>query len=161
MIKYIVEQPKEEVKELNLVEKLKQKIDEKINYQYTDIVGDMPTKFKYTKVKDDDFGLTDEMLLYLDDKTLSKYIPLKGIVPYREQEYKLNKFLLKKDGKIISKEIERAKNLITGDIQQKQENMELNKKLLGKKKYLSKDEEREKRRLESYGIVEEEVNKKK
>ena len=37
------------------------------------------------KVEEDDFGLDDDDLLYLDDKTLNRYVPLKKLAPYKEK----------------------------------------------------------------------------
>jgi len=50
------------------------------------IAGKIPTKFHYSKVKNplDNEEITDDMLLYLDDKTLNKFIPLKALAPYKE-----------------------------------------------------------------------------
>lgn len=41
---------------------------------------------KYTKVDSDDFGLSDELLLYTDDKLLNNYVSLKNIAPYANQQ---------------------------------------------------------------------------
>ena len=48
------------------------------NYTIDDVInGELGTKFHYTKVEKEDSGLTDDMLLLLDDKILNKYLPLK------------------------------------------------------------------------------------
>jgi len=159
--KFYFEEP-EVKKEKTLEDKLKEKIEEKINYQYTDIVGDIPIKFKYTKVKNDDFGLTDDMLLYLDDKTINKYVPMKTLAPYREEEYKINKFKLKKEERLLSKEIAKKKENIDKELHEEDENIKMNQKFLGNKKenkFIEKNNERNKRRMELYGIGEEKENK--
>lgn len=164
MKKFIVNKTAPKI-ELTKEELIKQKLEEKVNYNYTDIVADMPVKFKYAKVKDADFGLTDDMLLFLDDKTLNKYIPLKGIVPYRDDEYKINKFKVKKDSKILQKEIERNKKSIIEDLKSQEDIIKANTVLIGKKikksEAFNENNARDKRRLESYGIVEDSTNLKK
>lgn len=151
--------------ELTKEEMLKKKLEEKVNFNYTDIVADMPVKFKYAKVKDSDFGLTDDMLLFLDDKTINKYVPLKGIVPYREDEYKINKFKIKKDTKILQKEIDRNKKVIVDDLKNQEDIIKSNTALIGRKikksEAFNENNARDKRRLESYGIVEDNSNIKK
>lgn len=139
------------------------KLNEKFDIVNDDIIGDLPTKFHYTNVKSDDFDLTDEMLLYLDDKTLNKFVPVKGLAPYREQAYKVNKFNLKKEMKNIRKEIERKREIINKELAEEEENYQKNNNLLGKKQKkndesgdyraggVSKDGI-DKKRLESYGI---------
>lgn len=43
-------------------------------------------RFKYTRVKANDFGLAPEEILLADDKDLNKYVPLKKLAPYRTDE---------------------------------------------------------------------------
>jgi hypothetical protein len=55
--------------------------------------------------------LTDDMLIYLDDKTLNKYCPLKKLAPYNDQ-LKVNKFMQKKKLYDLQKMVERKKVII-------------------------------------------------
>jgi protein KRI1 len=53
------------------------------------IAGGLKTKFKYTDVEPEDFGLTDDDYLYCDDRLLNSYISIKKLFPYREEKVKL------------------------------------------------------------------------
>lgn len=50
----------------------------------------MHTRFKYKKVKENDFGLNDEEILLLEDKELNKIVSLKKYRPYYEEEPEVN-----------------------------------------------------------------------
>ena len=43
----------------------------------------MPTRFKYTPVISDTFGLSAEEILLADDKELNEYMSIKRLAPYR------------------------------------------------------------------------------
>lgn len=46
-------------------------------------VGDLPTRFKYTPVQPDNFGLTPAEILLATDAELNSYVGLKKFAPYR------------------------------------------------------------------------------
>jgi protein KRI1 len=50
---------------------------------YSSQVGDLPTRFKYTPVDSDTFGLTPAEILMATDAELNSYIGLKRYAPYR------------------------------------------------------------------------------
>lgn len=71
--------------ESNLEKKLKKKmLDELYKLDYEDIIGDMPTRFKYRKVEPNRYGLTPEEILYARDTTLKQFVSLKRMAPYDE-----------------------------------------------------------------------------
>lgn len=138
--------------------KIIKKLNEKLEVEDSGLIANsIPTRFKYAKVKENDFELTDEMLIYLDDKTLNKFVPVKRIAPYKEEEFKLNKFLLVKEMKNIRKEIERKKDGLKEFLINEEKNIEDNKVMLSKKiKNPNKPEVNikgvDKNRLQAYNI---------
>lgn len=94
-----------------LLEKARQiMMDEYYKLDYEDTVGDLKTRFKYTKTKPNRFGLDTPEILLIDDKELNQHISLKKLAPYQEEELKLSKqkrYMLK----MRAKEILRAASL--------------------------------------------------
>ncbi|KAG0369944.1 KRI1-like family C-terminal-domain-containing protein [Gamsiella multidivaricata] len=74
-------------------------LNEYYQLDYEDMVGDIPTRFKYHKVKPATFGLTPVEILLADDKDLNEFISLKKFAPYRRpdlQDEDARKFSKKK-----------------------------------------------------------------
>ncbi|KAJ3218014.1 KRRI-Interacting protein 1 [Clydaea vesicula] len=61
-------------------------LDEYYQLDYEDMIGDMPTRFKYAKVEKSNFGLDPVEILLADDTQLNNVISLKKMAPYRRKE---------------------------------------------------------------------------
>jgi len=120
------------------------------------------------------------MLLYLDDKTLNKYLPLKALAPYRDG-YEVPGYKKKRLLSEFQREVDKKKREVINEMKRKKEIEDSNKSFLQKKKYSSnnnsnntnkknkggdgdnnkhkefiptnKQEFRKKKRMETYGIV--------
>ena len=132
LYKFIIKENEESDNEENKKtkkEKLQELIDEKANYTIDDVIdGQLGTKFHYTKVIKEDSGLTDDMLLLLDDKILNKYLPLKKITAYNNYkmpEYK-KKIMLNRLEKLVNKK----KKELANEYEAKYKNEKENEKLL-------------------------------
>lgn len=58
------------------------------------------------------YGLTDEDLLYADDKTLNQFVSVKKIQPYRPDEGQVNMKTLKKKKSQVKKMAEKNKVIL-------------------------------------------------
>lgn len=62
-------------------------LDELYALDFNSMVGDMPTRFKYTPVLPQAYGLSAEELLLADDKDLNEYVGLRRVAaPYRKDK---------------------------------------------------------------------------
>ncbi|KAF7458197.1 zinc finger, zz type domain-containing protein [Cryptosporidium felis] len=70
-------------------------LDEYYGLHFEDVLdnGNMPVRFKYTKVEKEDYGLSIEDILSMDDKELNQHISLKKLAPYRTDGNKRKKYL--------------------------------------------------------------------
>lgn len=117
-------------------------LDEYYNLGFEDIIGkDIYTRFKYTKVKEHNFGLSNEEILLLNDQQLNKLVSLKKYKPYRTDEHLTNvhriNALKKKMKKSIEEEKEELKKVLKTDLQIQKE------KLLGLKPGDAKEKKRQ------------------
>ncbi|KAG0268250.1 hypothetical protein DFQ27_007218 [Actinomortierella ambigua] len=74
-------------------------LDEYYQLDYEDMIGDTPTRFKYSKVKSTAYGLTPVEILLADDKDLNEFVSLKKFAPYRrpeEEEHDIQRMSKKK-----------------------------------------------------------------
>jgi len=78
----VAQQPK------TIDQKLQTKVqDELYKLDYEDIIGDMPTRFKYRSVAPNNYGLSTEEIFFSRDSTLKQFVSLKKMAPYiREEE---------------------------------------------------------------------------
>ena len=169
LIKYIIEQNEENENEddkKTKKEKLQQLIDEKANYTIDDVIdGELGTKFHYTKVAKESSGLTDDMLLLLDDKILNKYLPLKKITAYND--YQLPDYKKKAMLNRLEKLVNKKKKELANEYEAKNKNEKENEKLLlGQKIKLdnentNNDEEIKKVKKDKYKNKNDKKNKKK
>ena len=132
LTKFIIKEKEESENEENKKskkEKLQDLIDEKANYTIDDVIdGELGTKFHYTKVAKEDSGLTDDMLLLLDDKVLNKYLPLKKISAYND--YKLPEYKKKAMLNRLEKLVNKKKKELVNEYEAKNKNEKENEKLL-------------------------------
>ncbi|KAJ3159928.1 KRRI-Interacting protein 1 [Geranomyces michiganensis] len=61
-------------------------MDEYYSLDYEDMIGDLPTRFKYRKVDTQNFGLTGKEILEADDADLNELIGLKKLAPFRRPD---------------------------------------------------------------------------
>ncbi|KAL5709212.1 hypothetical protein ACHQM5_019924 [Ranunculus cassubicifolius] len=64
-------------------------LEEYYKLDYEDTIGDLKTRFKYTSVPSQRYGLNKAEILMMDEKELNQYVPLKKLAPYRETEWKV------------------------------------------------------------------------
>jgi protein KRI1 len=73
-------------KESKVERKLKAKmLDELYKLDYEDMIGDMPTRFKYRQVEANSYGLSTEEILFAKDTTLKQFVSLKKMAPYGDE----------------------------------------------------------------------------
>ncbi|ORY52948.1 Krr1-domain-containing protein [Rhizoclosmatium globosum] len=63
-------------------------IDEYLQMDYEDMIGDLPTRFKYRKVEPENFGISAVDILTAPETALNEFVPLKHIAPFRPEQRK-------------------------------------------------------------------------
>ena len=84
-LKTIAGAPREEDGDETRKNKLDELLQSYYDLDYEDIIGGgaVKTRFKYTSVPKEDYGLTEEEIFLLDDKQLNKMVSMKHLRPYR------------------------------------------------------------------------------
>ncbi|KAG6920046.1 hypothetical protein DXG01_010114 [Tephrocybe rancida] len=86
--------------------KLEEYMDEIYGLDFNDIVGDMPTRFKYVPVQPQNYALTPVEILMATDQELNEYMSVKKYAPYRQEmkwDTKRNDRLKELKGKISTR----------------------------------------------------------
>ena len=111
-------------------------LEEYYKLEYEDVVGGVPTRFRYRQVPAQDFGLRADDILTMDEKELNQIIGLKRLAPYREdwQKQRVNYSALQS--------IQRERHDVSKSKKAKEVRMEASKAVLGMTE--------EERRLASY-----------
>jgi protein KRI1 len=152
--KFFYEENNEEI-QIDPNEKLNNMIENVFSPVVDDIIAkQIPTKFHYVSTNKEEFELTDDMLVFLDDKTLNKHIPLKRLAPYREK-IQMNDWQKKKMLNELSKEVDRKKAELARISEQTKENIKNNTQFLQNKRKnikIDKKDIKKRNRLETYGI---------
>ncbi|CAE7135950.1 unnamed protein product [Rhizoctonia solani] len=66
---------------------LEKYMDEMDDLEFNDMVGDMPTHFRYAQVEPSTYGLTRAEIFNATDAELNTYMGLKRIAPYRKDKF--------------------------------------------------------------------------
>jgi protein KRI1 len=66
---------------------LNKHLEDMYELDYEDVIGGMPTRFKYQSVAKDGYGLSAEEILAANDSTLNQFVPLKKLAPYRDMNW--------------------------------------------------------------------------
>ncbi|KAI8320615.1 Krr1-domain-containing protein [Martensiomyces pterosporus] len=103
-----------------LKDKVSDYMDKYYQLDFEDIVGgDLPTRFKYSKVKAVNYGLTPAEILLADEKFLNEYVSVKKIAAYRPEwkiEEDLSNYASKKRLIYIKKKATAKRDEWKGDL---------------------------------------------
>jgi protein KRI1 len=111
----------EEDERVSQIKEIKSKadnlVDELYKLDYEDLIGDLPTRFKYRQVETNKYGLSTREILLAPDNELNKYVSLKKMAPYRDDEEwkvlgnKRRKFLKQCDDWEAEQEVQAAQEV--------------------------------------------------
>lgn len=126
--KRVVEGEEEEVKEKDKSQYLEGMLEDYYNLGFEDIIGkDIYTRFKYAKVRNNNFGLSNEEILLLNDQELNNLVSLKKYKPYRNDEDRVNLHRIAQMKKKLRGRIEdekkQLKNILKQDIKLQKEKL--------------------------------------
>jgi len=142
---------KEDVSKLKGIYKdkeLDELIDSYYQLDFEDVIsGGIKTRFKYVDVNKNSYGLTDEDILYADDRTLNQFVSLKKMQPYRPDDGQVNMKTLRKKKNEVKKAADKNKKGVDKEVkkfEQKEEEM--------KKAGASKEEIKEEMRKQKIAL---------
>jgi len=123
---------KEDVSKLKDIydnEELNKLIDSYYQLDFEDVIsGGIKTRFKYINVTKNSYGLTDDDILYADDRALNQFVSLKKIMPYRPDEGQVNMKTLRKKKNEVKKAAERNRKGVVKDVKSLEKKEEILKK---------------------------------
>lgn len=67
-------------------------LEEYYKLDYEDMIGDLPTRFRYRGVKPNTYGLDVADILSAEDKELNQHVSIKKLAPYRGDEWEAPKY---------------------------------------------------------------------
>lgn len=83
-----------EKQKITLNEKLAfdKNLEDYYKLDHEDMIGDLPTRFKYRQVKANKYGLKVEDILSVEDKDLNQHVSIKKLATYRTEEWEPSKY---------------------------------------------------------------------
>jgi hypothetical protein len=131
---------------------LEQFMDEYLKLDFQGTVGDMQTRFKYTQVNPDSYGLEEKDILELHEEVLEKYVPMHAIAPYRDApEWKPTQSKRRE----LKMEKQRVEAQIEGELEQEEEEEQKRERRRGEKR-----EKRLRKKKQEQKVADEEEMKK-
>ncbi|KAF9123918.1 hypothetical protein BGW39_008597 [Mortierella sp. 14UC] len=118
-------------------------LDEYYQLDYEDMVGDLPTRFKYSRVRPSTFGLTPVEILLADDKDLNEFVSLKKFAAYRKPEEQMSDIQKYSKKNRVEMFRHKLKSQIKGqDLDKDWDPIRLRKKMVEKRKRLLAEAEK-------------------
>jgi len=122
------------IKQYTKDQELDEMIDNYYKLDFEDIItGGIKTRFKYTKVAPNSYGLTDEEIMYTEDKLLNQFVSMKKLAPYRPDEGMIDMGKSKRKRQIVRKTADTIKKVFHKEIKKDKEFSEKLKKMSGAK----------------------------
>ncbi|KAF9921721.1 hypothetical protein FBU30_008208 [Linnemannia zychae] len=138
-------------------------LNEYYQLDYEDMVGDLPTRFKYSHVRPSTFGLSPVEILMADDKDLNEFVSLKKFAAYRKPDDQLHDIEKYSKKNRVSMFRNKLKNHLKGqELEKAWDPMRHRKKLSAEKqKALDTQEKKDKQEVEKDDSTTEKKKKKK
>ena len=108
-------------------------MDELYQLDYEDMIGSMPVRFHYTKVKPLSYGLSTEEIMKADDKDLRQFVSMKKLAPYRDHDWRVSKEKVGKFKSLLQKKLKREEEEEKQSRKEQKKNRKREKKEFEKK----------------------------